>query len=61
MSLFNSNSQIPSKGYILPSGYGYNYRATAVVYMERENKQTVEHVNGNLYTLAQLKNVMNLR
>ena len=45
---------IPSEGYKVPKGYGYGYRATAIAYLQREKLSTIEHINGNLYTLEQL-------
>jgi|14_taG_2_1085336.scaffolds.fasta_scaffold54418_3 hypothetical protein len=55
-TMFNKNEKIPSKGYRTPYGFGSTYRATAIAYLEREGLFTIEHANGNFYTLTQLKN-----
>jgi len=54
--MFNTNEKIPSRGYEVPSGFGWDYRATAIAYLEREGLFTIGHANGNYYTLTQLKN-----
>lgn len=54
--MFNKNEKIPSRGYKVPSGFGCDYRATAIAYLEREGLFTIGHANGNYYTLTQLKN-----
>ena len=54
--MFNKNEKIPSRGYKVPSGFGWDYRATAIAYLEREGLFTIGHANGNYYTLTQLKN-----
>lgn len=54
--MFNTNEKIPSRGYKVPSGFGYDYRATAIAYMERAKEFFIGHSNGNTYSLSQLKN-----
>lgn len=47
---------LPEQGYILPIwDQTGSYRATAIAYLEREGLFTVEHENGNWYTLEELK------
>lgn len=46
----------PSTGYLLPNWDNKGtYRATAIAYLQQENLPSVENVNGNWYTLQQLK------
>lgn len=47
--------QAPAHGYILANWNQTGYRATAIAYLQREGVHTVENVDGNFYTLAQLK------
>lgn len=54
--MFNIHEKIPSRGYKVPNGFGWDYRATAIAYLEREELFTIGHANGNYYTLTQLKN-----
>ena len=56
MNLFNIKEKTPSRGYKLPSGYGSDYRSTAIAYLEREGIFTVENIDGKSYNLIQLKN-----
>ena len=56
--MFNDKEIIPTRGYNLPKGFGWDYRATAVAYLKREGLFTVGHMNGNYYTLTQLENAM---
>jgi hypothetical protein len=45
----------PSRGYIIPKEYGWDYRATAIAFLQRTKQEYVSHVNGRIYTLNQLK------
>ena len=53
--MFNTNEKIPSRGYSVPSGFGWDYRATAIAYLDREGLLTIGRINGNYYTLTQLR------
>ena len=46
----------PTRGYKLPQGYGSDYRATAIAYLQREGLFSVENIDGNWYTLFELQN-----
>lgn len=47
---------IPTTGYILPLwGLNYQYRATALAYMKRENVVFVENINGERYSIHQIE------
>jgi len=51
--------EIPTIGYILPKwGTKGKYRATALAYMQRENEHMVEHVNGNFYSIDDLRSAV---
>jgi len=49
---------IPSHGYKLELWNITSYRATALAYLQRENVNAVENVNGRWYTIDQLKGAM---
>ena len=46
----------PDKGYILKKWNTQGYRATAIAYMQRENVNLIENIDGNFYNLETLKN-----
>jgi len=50
----------PKQGYILPlwenTQTQFVYRATALAYCQRENKQGVSHIDGSYYSIHKLKN-----
>lgn len=51
--------KVPAMGYILPLWESKgDYRATALAYMERENVDEVENLNGVTYTKEQIKKAM---
>lgn len=57
--MFAQNQNIiPSQGYILKKWNQIGYRATALAYLKREKKYTIEHVNGRWYTLKEIKNAI---
>jgi hypothetical protein len=56
--MFNENNKVPTRGYNLPKGYGSDYRATAIAYLQREGLWTVSNIDGRYYTLQQLKNAL---
>ncbi len=46
---------IPTVGYKLPIwGLLYAYRSTALAYMQREELNEVNHVNGQTYTIDEI-------
>lgn len=49
---------VPTKGYILPKGYGYNYRSTALAYMKREGVNFVNNIDGETYSLKEIENAI---
>lgn len=53
------NSQVPTHGYIFASRpQYYEYRSTALAYMEREGLTTVSNKDGKTYTIEQLKDAI---
>lgn len=51
----NEKPKAPESGYKLENWNHCGYRATAIAYLQRENVNEVENMNGFFYSLSELK------